>query len=157
MTYTHASRHLLAALVSGVLLAPVTLADPPTDKGKGAPAAQAAADKGKSAPAAAEKGNAKGNPSAAAHDHEDDKGKADESHGQVVSDCNHRANEKNLKGHDRQDYIGWCTDRGERYQYDDRRYDQDRGCYRRAEERGLSGDFRRVFIQDCLRKQEKNR
>jgi hypothetical protein len=53
--------------------------------------------------------------------------------------------------------VEWCTDRGERYQYDDRRYDQDRGCYRRAEERGLSGDFRRVFIQDCLRKQEKNR
>jgi hypothetical protein len=155
MTYTHASRHLLAALVSGVLLAPVTLADPPTDKGKGAPAAQAAADKGKGASAAADKGN----PPAAAQDraHEDDKGKADESHGQVVSDCNHRANEKNLKGHDRQDYIGWCTDRGERYQYDDRRYDQDRGCYRRADERGLSGDFRRVFIQDCLRKQEKNR
>jgi hypothetical protein len=141
MTNAHASRHLLAAFVCGVLLAPVTLADPPTDKGKGAPAA---ADKGSSP---------------AAHDraHADDKGKADESNGEVVSDCNHRANEKNLKGHDRQDYVEWCTDRGERYKYDDRRYDQDRGCYRRAEERGLSGDFRRVFIQDCLRKQEKNR
>ena len=155
MTYTHTYRHWLAALACGVLLAPVTLADPPADKGKDAPAAQAAGDKGKGASPAADQANA----SAAAHDraHADDKGRADESHGQVVSDCNHRANEKNLKGDDRQDYVEWCTDRGERYQYDDRRYDQDRGCYRRAEERGLSGDVRRAFIQDCLRKQEKNR
>jgi hypothetical protein len=151
MTFTHASRHLLAALVAGVLLAPVTLAEPPADKGKGATAAPAAPDKGRGAQGAVDKENDKDN------DKDMDKDKSDAGHGQVVSDCNHRANEKKLKGHDRQDYVEWCTDRGERYRYDDRRYDQDRGCYRRAEERGLSGDSRRAFIQDCLRKQEKNR
>ena len=148
MKYRHAPAHLFAALACAVLLAPVTLADPPADKGKGTPAAPAAPDKGK--------------PSAAtdhrAHDdHDGHDGKADENHGQVVSECNHRANQKNLQGKDRKEFVEWCTDRGERYKYDDRRYDQDRGCYRRAEERGLSGDFRRVFIEDCLRKAEKNR
>jgi hypothetical protein len=147
MTFTHASRHLLAALVAGVLLAPVSLAEPPADKGKSAAAAPAAADKAKGAQGAVDKEN----------DKDKNKDKSDAGHGQVVSDCNHRANEKKLRGHDRQDYVEWCTDRGERYRYDDRRYDQDRGCYRRAEERGLSGDSRRASIQECLRKQEKNR
>jgi hypothetical protein len=128
------SRYLIRALALGFLLSPVAFAEPPADKGKAAAAA-----------------------------HEDDKSGNKERHdddgnrGQVVSDCNHRANEKNLKGKDRQEYVEWCNDRGEHYKYDDRRYDQDRSCYRRAEEKGLSGDFRRAFIQDCLRKLEKNR
>ena len=130
------SKCLIHALALGLLLAPVAFAEPPADKGK---------------------------PAAAAHDDDKsgDKGRYDDNdggnRGQVVSDCNHRANEKNLKGKDRQEYVEWCTDRGEHYKYDDRRYDQDRSCYRRAEEKGLSGDFRRVFIQDCLRRLEKNR
>jgi hypothetical protein len=129
------SKYLIRALALGFLLSPVAFAEPPADKGK---------------------------PAAAAHDddksgnkerHDDDDG----NRGQVVSDCNHRANEKQLKGKERQQYVEWCTDRGEHYKFDDRRYDQDRSCYRRADERGMSGDFRRVFIQDCLRKLEKNR
>jgi hypothetical protein len=140
MMKRHAAGHLLATLACGALLAPVALAEPPADKGKAPAAAQAPV---------------KGMPNDRAH--QDERGKADDNHGQVVSECNHRANQKNLKGKDRQDYVEWCTDRGERYRYDDRRYDRDRGCYRRAEERGLSGDFRRVFIQDCLRKVDKDR
>ena len=27
--------------------------------------------------------------------------------GQSVSDCNHRANERNLKGQDRKEFVGW--------------------------------------------------
>jgi hypothetical protein len=134
------SRRLLAALVCGVLITPVALAGPPADKAKGPPAAQTPV---------------KGMPNDRAR--QDEKSKADDNHGEVVSECNHRANQKDLKGKDRQDYLEWCTDNGERYRYDDRRYDRDRGCYRRAEERGLSGDFRRVFIQDCLRKVDKDR
>jgi hypothetical protein len=125
------SKYLIRALALGLLLAPVAFAEPPADKGKAAAAA-----------------------------HDDDKDRPDDgdgNRGQVVSDCNHRANEKGLKDKERQQYVEWCTDRGERYKYDDRRYDQDRSCYRRADERGMSGDFRRVFIQDCLRKLEKNR
>ena len=145
MKHAPAYRRLLAVIVSGLLLGPVALADPPADKGKSAGAAQAVKDDGKSSSAAQDR------------HHEDGQGKAEDNHGQVVSDCNHRANQKELKGKDRQDYVEWCTDRGERHQYDDRRYDQDRSCYRKAGEKGLSGDTRRAYIQDCLRKQEKNR
>ena len=122
-------RRLLAVLALGVVLAPVALAEPPPDKAKsrGANAAPVKNDT------------------------------VDGNSGQVTSECNQRANQKQLKGQDRKEYVEWCTDQGERYQYDDRRYDQDRTCYRKAEERGLSGEVRRVFVQECLRKQETSR
>ncbi|HXW10489.1 MAG TPA: hypothetical protein VD737_07740 [Steroidobacteraceae bacterium] len=145
MKHAPACRRLLAVIASGTLLGTVALADPPADKGKSAGAAQSVKVDGKSSSAAQDRRR------------DDGQGKADDNHGQVVSDCNHRANQKELKGKDRQDYVEWCTDRGERHQYDDRRYDQDRSCYRKAAEKGLSGDSRRAYIQDCLRKQEKNR
>lgn len=126
-------RQLLAAFALTAVLAPVAFAEPPADKGKNANAAQPA-----------------GKDQAHGHDEGDNRG-------QVVSDCNHRANEKKLKGKERQEYVEWCTDRGEHAKYDDRRYDQDRSCYRKADDKGLSGEFRKVFIQDCLRKQEKSR
>jgi hypothetical protein len=128
-------RHLLASLALTAVLTPVAFAEPPADKGKNANATQPA-----------------GKDQKPEHDGNDDGNR-----GQVVSECNHRANSKELKGKERKEYVEWCTERGERYHYDDRRYDQDRSCYRRADEKGLSGDFRRVFVQDCLRKQEKNR
>ena len=134
-------RHLLAAFALATVLAPVAFAEPAV-KGKNANATQPV---GKNANAT--------QPVNKDHDEHADDG----NHGQVVSECNHRANEKKLKGKERQDYVEWCTDHGERHHYDDRRYDQDRSCYRKADDKGLSGDFRRVFIQDCLRKQEKNR
>jgi hypothetical protein len=126
---TQGIRHLLAAIALSAVLAPVAYAEPPADKGKNANAA-------------------------ANRDHET---ADDDSRGKVVSECNHRANTKELKGKERQEYLEWCTDHGERHRYDDRRYDQDRSCYRKADDKGLSGDFRRVFVQDCLRKQEKSR
>ena len=126
---TQGIRHLLAAIALSAVLAPVAYAEPPADKGKNANAA-------------------------ANRDHET---ADDDSRGKVVSECNHRANTKELKGKERQEYLEWCADHGERHRYDDRRYDQDRSCYRKADDKGLSGDFRRVFVQDCLRKQEKSR
>lgn len=125
-------RHLLPAFALTTVLAPAAFAEPPTDKGKGAASASQAANK--------------------------DQGRDDaDNRGQVVSECNHRANAKELKGKERQEYVEWCTDRGERYQYDERRYTEERSCYRKADDKGLSGDFRRVFLQDCLRRQEKSR
>jgi hypothetical protein len=126
---TQGIRHLLAAIALSAVLTPVAYAEPPPVKGKNANAA-------------------------VNRDHETAQ---DDNRGQVVSECNHRANTKELKGKERQEYLEWCTDHGERHRYDERRYDQDRSCYRKADDKGLSGDFRRVFVQDCLRKQEKNR
>ena len=139
MTQLDTRMPLMAALALAVLLAPVALADPPADKGKPA-AAQP------ELPAAQRD-----------RDHRDDKATPEPNHGQIVSTCNHRANEKKLGGRDRQEYLEWCTERGERYRYDDRRYDQDRSCYRVAEQKGMSGDARRLFVENCLRRQEKNR
>jgi hypothetical protein len=78
-------------------------------------------------------------------------------HGQMVSDCNHRANERNLKGHERQDYVEWCTSRGYRYtnpQYGARYRDTDRSCYSQANDRGLTGDRRTDFLRSCLGKDD---
>lgn len=151
--------HLLAALALTAVLVPPAFAEPPADKGKGQ-GASASQPHGTGQPKADTAGAKSDDAKAKGEAHMDDKGKAhddDGNHGQVVSECNHRANDKNLKGKERQDYVEWCTDRGEHYKYDDRRYDQDRSCYRKADDKGLSGDFRRVFIQDCLRTQEKSR
>jgi psiF repeat len=82
-------------------------------------------------------------------DRYDDKGK-DSNHGQVVSECNHRANERNLKGKDRKEWTEWCEERGSRHNYDYRRYSSDRNCYQKADNKGLTGDKRRKFINDCL-------
>jgi hypothetical protein len=78
-------------------------------------------------------------------------------HGQRVSECSHRANQRNLKGHDRQDFVEWCVDRGERWAYDDRRYREQRSCYRIASDRGYSGDRRRAYVHDCLEREERGR
>jgi hypothetical protein len=77
------------------------------------------------------------------------KGKG-ENHGQVVSECAHRANERNLKGKDRKEWMEWCEERGSRHNYDHGRYNTDRNCYQKADNKGLSGDKRRKFINDCL-------
>ncbi len=39
-----------------------------------------------------------------------------------------------------------------RYNYDYQRYSSDRNCYQKADNKGLSGDKRRKFINDCLDK-----
>lgn len=79
-----------------------------------------------------------------------DHGKSDSPQGQVVSECNHRANDKNLKGQDRKDFVEWCESRGARYKYDDRRYDGERNCYQKANDKGLTGDKRANFLEKCF-------
>jgi hypothetical protein len=146
-------RHFLVALAMGLVLAPVAFADPPADKGKGANAAQAKGGGKPQADTSYEDPKGKYDDKGRYDDkgkHYDDK---DGNHGQVVSECNHRANQKNLKGKDRKEYVDWCTDNGAHAKYDDRRYDSERSCYRRADEKGLSGDTRRKFLNECLEKQ----
>ena len=75
-------------------------------------------------------------------------------HGQVVSECNHRANAKHLKGQDRKDYTEWCESRGARYKYDDNRYSGERNCYQKADKKGLSGDKRANFLDKCFAEHE---
>jgi len=62
----------------------------------------------------------------------------------------HRASERNLKGKDRKEWTEWCEDRGSRHNYEYRRYSSDRNCYQKADNKGLTGDKRRKFINDCL-------
>ena len=71
-------------------------------------------------------------------------------HGQVVSECNHQANQRNLKGQDRKDYTEWCQSRGGRYQYDYNRYGSEKTCYQRANNKGLKGDKRANFLDKCF-------
>jgi len=78
-------------------------------------------------------------------------------YGQVVSECNHRANERNLKGHDRKDFVEWCESRGARYSYDDKRYSRERDCYRKADDKNLAGDKRNKFLNNCFAENERVR
>jgi len=71
-------------------------------------------------------------------------------HGQVVSECNHRANERKLKGQDRKEFTEWCESRGAQYGYDDNRYSRERECYRKADNKELKGDKRQKFLANCL-------
>jgi hypothetical protein len=75
-----------------------------------------------------------------------------DNHGQVVSECNHRANDRNLKGKERQDFVDWCTDSSERHGFYDWRWNDDRSCYQKADNKGLSGDQRRDFVRRCVDK-----
>jgi len=83
-------------------------------------------------------------------DEYDDKYQGKENRGQVVSECNHRANERNLKGQDRKDFTEWCESRGGRYKYDYGRYDGEKTCYQKANNKGLSGDKRQNFLEKCF-------
>ena len=75
-----------------------------------------------------------------------------DNHGRVVSECNHRANDRKLKGKERQDFVDWCTDSSERHGFYDWRWNDDRSCYQKADNKGLSGDQRRDFIRRCVDK-----
>ena len=89
---------------------------------------------------------------------DNDKGKGNDknqhndwqNHGQVVSECNHQANQRNLKGQDRKDFTEWCESRGGRYQYDYNRYGSEKTCYQRANNKGLKGDKRANFLDKCF-------
>lgn len=99
------------------------------------------------------------------HRYHDDKDREDKdrddkqkkmTHGQVVSECNHRANERKLKGKDRKHFVEWCTERGERYRFDDRRYKYDEDCYDRADRKNLSGLKHETFIAECTAKRDRD-
>ena len=115
-----------AAIALALVFAPTAFADPPANKGK---------DNGNN------NGNGNGNGA---------------NHGQVVSECAHRANQRNLKGQERKEWTEWCEDRGGKYNYDYNRYGSERNCYQKADNKGLSGDKRRKFINDCLDRPNKN-
>lgn len=127
-----------ASIALALTLSTTTVfADPPSDKGK-------------------DKSSQQGNPGQQGKgdddhydDRYDDKDKKS-NHGQIVSECSHRANERNLKGKDRKEWTEWCEERGSRHNYDYRRYSSDRNCYQKADNKGLTGDKRRKFVNDCL-------
>jgi hypothetical protein len=70
-------------------------------------------------------------------------------HGQVVSECNHRANARKLSDKERKRFVEWCTDRGERYAFDDQRYRYDRDCYEQADRKDMSAMKRATFLAEC--------
>lgn len=72
----------------------------------------------------------------------------DSNRGQVVSDCNHRANAREVKGQDRQDFVDWCVARGD--PFDDAHVSRFSDCNTRATERGLHDEARRDFIDRCV-------
>ena len=132
---------LALALAVSLAVPAVVQADPPAGKGKD----QGAQSGGYEQPGNSNK-QGKG-------DGDGDKGRYggdDSNHGQVVSECSRRANERNLKGKDRKEWTEWCEERGSRHDYDYGRYSTDRNCYQKADNKGLSGDKRRKFINDCL-------
>ena len=108
--------------------------------------------------AAQGQGQGKGQAKGQAQDYSqyDDKGKdkdaykGDPNRGQVVSECNHRANDRNLKGQDRKDFVEWCESRGARYQYDYGRFDGEKNCYQKANNKGLTSDKRQDVLEKCF-------
>jgi len=72
----------------------------------------------------------------------------EQNRGQSVSDCNYRANERNLKGERRQAFVAGCVSRN--LALDDDRRDRYRECHARAADRGLHDANRRQYIEDCV-------
>jgi hypothetical protein len=127
----HANKYLAVFTLLALLTEPL-MADPPAEKGKGN-----------------DKSAQQANPSLQQSN--------DANHGQVVSECNHRANQRNLKGQDRKQWVEWCTDHGQRFSYENKRWSDDRTCYQKADNRNLSGDARRAFVRDCLSRLDRTR
>jgi hypothetical protein len=143
-TFRQACASFALAFTISIAASSVVLADPPADKGK---SAQSGGEQhgGKS--------GQQGKGESGDYRYYDDNKKGSDNkdnHGQVVSECNHRANERNLKGQDRKEWTEWCEERGSRHNYDYKRYSSDRNCYQKADNKGLTGDKRRKFINDCL-------
>lgn len=135
-------RYLPILVFTAALLAPAANADPGNSQGKGQGQSQS-------------KGQSQGQ-GQQGQDNDQGNGKSGNSskdnHGQVVSECNHRANDRKLKGKERQDFVEWCTDSSERHGFYDWRWNDDRSCYQKADNKGLSGDQRRDFIRRCVDK-----
>jgi hypothetical protein len=138
-------RYLAILAFAAVLLMPAVQADPGNSQGKGQGQANSQ-NKGQGQSNSQDNGQGK--------DHgQDQYGSAGkDNHGQVVSECNHRANDRKLKGKERQDFVDWCTDSSERHGFYDWRWNDDRSCYQKADNKGLSGDKRRDFVRRCVDK-----
>lgn len=134
-------RYPVLFALAAVLLMPAAQADPGNSQGKDK-------DKGQSQGQVNSPWN--GQAQEQGQGQSGNSGKAN--HGQVVSECNHRANDRKLKGKERQDFVDWCTDSSERHGYYDWRWNDDRPCYQKADNKGLSGDQRRDFIRRCIDK-----
>lgn len=181
----HAHKYLAVFTLLALVTGPV-MADPPAEKGKGNdksaqqgnPSPQQGNDKSQHGNQPGSQGEQHGNQGGSSyraddrdgnkhddkyHDKYDDKyddhdkSKNDANHGQVVSECNHRANQRNLKGKDRKQWVEWCTDHGQRFSYENKRWSDDRTCYQKADNRNLSGDKRRAYVRDCLSKMDHTR
>jgi hypothetical protein len=169
----HATRYLAVFALLALVTGP-GMADPPAEKGKGNdqsaqqgnPSLQQANDKSQQGNKPASQGEQHGNKDGSNYRADDrdgdryddhDTSKNDANHGQVVSECNHRANQRNLKGQDRKQWVEWCTDHGQRFSYENRYWTNDRTCYQNADNRNLSGDTRRAYVRDCLSKVDRTR
>jgi hypothetical protein len=144
-TFRQACASFALAFTLSIAASSVVLADPPAGKGKDKSAQSGGEQHGKSGQ------QGKGGSDDYRYDDNDKKGADNkDNHGQVVSECNHRANDRNLKGQERKEWTEWCEERGSRNNYDYKRYSSDRNCYQKADNKGLTGDKRRKFINDCL-------
>jgi hypothetical protein len=144
-TFRQACASFALAFAISIAASPLVLADPPAGKGKDKSAQSGGEQHGKSGQ------QGKGASDEYRYDDSNENRYDDkDNHGQVVSECNHRANERNLKGQERKEWTEWCEERGSRHNYDYKRYSSDRNCYQKADNKGLTGDKRRKFINDCL-------
>lgn len=152
----------IAFVAAALLVATSAYADQGASQGKGVPHGQGQGQ-GQAQGQGQGQGQMHGPPDSRGpddRDHRDfdehrDEGK--DNRGQVVSDCNHHANERKLKGGERKQFVEWCEDRGARYNYDERRWKGERTCYDKADRKGLSGDKRRKFLNKCFDEQMGNR
>jgi hypothetical protein len=71
---------------------------------------------------------------------------------QRMKDCNAQANQKSLKGDDRQDFMSSCLrSHGDEPRKFTAQQDRMRACNRTASDRDLKGDERRQFMGSCLK------
>jgi hypothetical protein len=77
---------------------------------------------------------------------------APRSQGQIQSDCAHAANDRQLKGQDRQEFINWCTSfTASRIDARDatKRYDRYQSCAEGANRHNYKGDDRERYLDWC--------
>jgi hypothetical protein len=65
--------------------------------------------------------------------------------GQIVAACNHHANARGLRGHERREFVEWCTDRGRYYASLDRDRYRDYWYRQRERERYYDQYYGRRF------------
>jgi hypothetical protein len=73
-------------------------------------------------------------------------------YGQIQSDCAHAANDRNLKGEARQDFMDWCSGAAARFPDHNvsKRYGRYDDCAAGARSLGYKGDDRQRYIDWCV-------